>query len=128
MADTAANSHDSAFLLARTLAEHMAQDVVVMDVAAQAGWTDYFVVATATSATHLRGLLRFVDEALPAAGLERLNRPSVAEDEEWILFDLGSVVVHLMLERARTFYELEKLWFQSPAVGVAAPQLAQSME
>jgi ribosome-associated protein len=118
MADTARNSGTTALALARVLADHNGADVVVLDVAAQAGWTDRFVIATATSSAHLRGLARFVDEELAKLGLARLNRSTFSEDDEWLLIDLGIVVVHVMTERARAFYELEKLWFQSPAVKV----------
>jgi ribosome-associated protein len=119
MADTARNSGDTALAIARVLADHNGADVVVLDVAAQAGWTDRFVIATATSTAHLRGLARFVDEELAQLGLARLNRSSFSEDDEWLLIDLGSLVVHVMTVSARAFYELEKLWFQSPAVKVA---------
>ena len=119
MVDTARNSGDTALALARILADHNGADVVVLDVAAQAGWTDCFVIATATSSAHLRGLARFVDEELAKLGLARLNRSSFSEDEEWLLIDLGNVVVHIMTEQARSFYELEKLWFQSAATRVS---------
>jgi len=123
MEDTA-RSRDSgsvALELASTLAEHKGGDVVVLDVAQQAGWTDRFVIATATSTAHLRGLARFVDEKLADLKLDRLNRSSLSDDDEWLLLDLGGVVVHVMTQRARDFYELEKLWFQSPPTRVASP-------
>jgi ribosome-associated protein len=122
MADTAHNSGHAAFALAGLLADHRGADTVVLDLAIQAGWTDYFVITTATSGTHLRGLARFVDESLAALGLTRLGRPSFADDDEWIFIDLGTIVVHLMTERARAFYELEKLWFQAPASKIEARQ------
>jgi ribosome-associated protein len=118
MADIARTSDETALALARILADHNGADVVVLDVAEQAGWTDRFVIATATSSAHLRGLARFVDEELARLGLARLNRSSFSEDDEWLLVDLGAIVVHIMTERARSFYELEKLWFQSPATKV----------
>jgi ribosome-associated protein len=118
MADTAKDSAAVARALAGTLADHKGGEVVVLDVAKQAGWTDCFVIATATSTAHLRGLARFVDEELAKQGLARLNKSSFSEDDEWLLIDLGIVVVHIMTERARSFYELEKLWFQSPAIRV----------
>ena len=114
MADTAPNSGEAALAIARLLVNHGGSDVVVLDVSAQAGWTDQFVIATATSSTHLRGLARFVDEEVAALGLERLHRSSLSDDDEWLLVDLASVVVHVMTAAARSFYELEKLWFQSP--------------
>jgi len=119
MADTARPSGKSAFALARVLADHKGGDVTVLDVSLQAGWTDYFVIATATSSAHLRGLVRFVEEAAPAEGLSRLGRAALADDDEWALADYGDVVVHVMTEGSRSFYELEKLWFQSPASRVA---------
>jgi ribosome-associated protein len=119
MADIALNSGEAALALAAQIADHNGGDVVVLDVAAQAGWTDRFVIATATSSTHLLGLARLVDEAIAGLGLQRLGRRStIADDDEWLLIDLGSVVVHIMTERAREFYELEKLWFQSAAAKI----------
>jgi ribosome-associated protein len=110
-----------AISLASVLAEHGAEDVLVLDVAVQSGWTDYFVVATATSTTHMKGLLRFLDERAESLGATRFNKPSIADDEEWLLVDLGDYVLHIMSARARTFYELEKLWFQSTPIPVRAP-------
>lgn len=118
MAGIVPNSGEAALSLAATLADHKSLDVVVLDVSAQASWTERFVVATATSLAHLRGLARFIDEELPGLGLARLRRGSAADDDEWLLIDLGGIIVHLMTESARSFYELEKLWFQSPAVRV----------
>lgn len=123
MADIAQSSNDTALALAKVLADHSGTDVVVLDVAAQAGWTDRFVIATATSSAHLRGLARFVDEELAKLGQARLNRSSLSNEEEWLLIDLGFVVVHIMTEHARSFYELEKLWFQSPATKVEASSM-----
>jgi ribosome-associated protein len=119
MADTALSSDSTALALAGVLADHGGGDATILDVAVQAGWTDRFVIATATSTAHLRGLARFVDEELAKLGLTRLNRSSFSDDDEWLLIDLGNVVVHVMTERARAFYELEKLWFQSSATKVA---------
>jgi ribosome-associated protein len=120
MADIARNSGEAALALATLLADHKGGEVLVLDVAAQAGWTDYFVIASATSTAHLRGLVRFIDDEVARLGLQRLGRrSSLADDDEWLLVDLGDVVVHVMTEGARTFYELEKLWFQATATKVA---------
>ena len=122
MADTATDIGAAALDLAGLLAAHNGGDVVVLDVSAQAGWTDRFVIATATSSAHLRGLVRFIDDEVLRLGLQRLGRRSnLADDDEWLLVDLGSIVVHVMTEGARTFYELEKLWFESPSTRVAPP-------
>ena len=115
-------SKDIAFSLAGVLAEHGGKDVVVLDVAIQSGWTDYFVIATSTSSTHMRGIARYLDERASELGVSRFNKPGIADDEEWILVDFGDVIVHIMADRARGFYELEKLWFQSALVQVVPSQ------
>ena len=127
MAGIVPASSEAALGLASLLADHGAGDVIVLDVSAQALWTDRFVIATATSSAHLRGLARFVDEEVVRLKLQRLGRGALADDDEWLLVDLGSVVVHVMTERARAFYELEKLWFQSPATSVAPTKVAPAV-
>jgi ribosome-associated protein len=119
MAGIALNSGEAALALAVLLADHNGGDVLVLDVAAQAGWADRFVIATATSSTHLRGLVRSIDDEAARLGLQRLGkRASLADDDEWLLVDFGDIVVHVMTGRAREFYELEKLWFLSPSTKV----------
>ena len=114
------NSNTLAFAIASILADHKAQDVTVLDVREIAGWTDFFVIATSTSITHMRGLARFVEEQLDAEKIKALNRSVANNDETWLLQDIGDVVVHIMSKEARSFYELEKLWFKAKAFTVSA--------
>lgn len=113
--------------IATILAEHKGGEVLVLDMAESAGWTDYFVIATATSSAHLRGLARFAEEYCDREKLELRSRPRIADDEEWVLMDLGDVVVHLMTSGARSFYELEKLWFQAKSRRVELPAPASGV-
>jgi ribosome-associated protein len=119
-------SAEAARAIAGAIADHKGGDVVMLDVASLAGWTDRFVIATASSSVHLRGLERVALEEASRLGMERLYKGSSADDDEWLLVDLGNVVVHLMTERARSFYVLEKLWFQASCerVSAAGPGLA----
>ena len=114
------DSKSLAFNIASILAEHKASDVVVMDLRGIAGWTDFFVIGTCTSSTHLRGLARFVDDFLDQEKQKPLNKPVATEDESWLLQDLGDVIVHIMNKEARAFYELEKLWFKATVSQVEA--------
>ena len=120
------DSRDVAMGLARALAEHKGGDVSVLDLKACQAWTDFFVLATASSVAHLRGLARAADEWAHETKVGIRNPLRIADDEGWVLLDLGDVVVHLMTAESRTFYELEKLWFQAEVTKVELPPPARA--
>ena len=102
------------------LQEHNGQDISVLDLRGISNWTDYFIVATVTSKTHMDGLERHIkdfcyDKEIEMFGSSRTSglrtKGSTKDtDDQWRLIDLGSVIVHLMTAEAREFYELERLW------------------
>ena len=98
--------------LGELLREHKGADVTVIDVRPMSDWTDFFVIATASSNTHLDGLERHIKDYCHSRNMEilRKSRKLPAENDEWRLIDLGRIVVHLMSKQARDFYELERLW------------------
>ena len=103
--------------LGKLLADHRGLDVVVMDMRELNFWTDFFVIATVTSNTHLMGLERHIKDFVRENDLEifhRSRRPK--SDDEWCLLDLGGIVIHLMTARVRSFFELERLWSAAPLV------------
>ncbi len=120
------NSQSLAFAIASILAEHKALDVQVLDLRGIAGWTDFFVLGSSTSITHMRGLSRFIEEYLDLEKISALNHPVANEDESWLLMDIGDVVVHLMGKEARSFYELEKLWYKAKAYSINAEGSGQT--
>lgn len=128
MGGSVSNSQSLAFALASILAEHKAQDVLVLDLREIAGWTDFFVLGSSSSITHMRGLSRFVEEYLDSEKIPALNRPVAKDDESWLLQDIGDVVVHIMSREARIFYELEKLWYKAKAYSVNAEGTEQTTE
>ena len=74
-------------------------------------WTDFFVIATATSDAHLDGLERHVKDFCAERGIEILRRSRRPDGEdEWRIIDLGPTVIHLFSRRAREFYDLERLY------------------
>ena len=96
-------------LVTDALSELKAVDVVVIDVVEVSGFTDFMVVAGGTSSRHVKALADNLVRRCREAGV----RPMGVEGEraaEWILIDLGDVVVHIMLPDIRDFYNLEKLW------------------
>lgn len=113
--DTQNKTRDAAVSLGTILAEHKGIDVAVLDLRGSNSWTDFFIIATATSSTHLHGLQKHVLESIKNLDLEvRPTKRKIPDGDEWLLIDLGDVVVHLMSATARSFYDLEKLWFGSP--------------
>ena len=97
--------------IARLMEDGKGKGVVLIDVHELNSWTDYFVIATVTSSAHWQGLYKQVKEYIKENDLEVhvTNRKS-PDGDDWNLIDLGPVVVHLMSETARNFYDLEKLW------------------
>ncbi len=106
-------------LVVGALEDVKARDIVVLDVRRMTTVTDYMIVASGTSVRHVKALADAVADKTREAG----HRPSGIEGEEgseWVLLDLQDVLVHVMLPRAREFYNLEKLWSPSLAIDVAA--------
>lgn len=86
-----------------------AKDIVVLDVREKASFTDFMIVASGSSDRHLKAMANQVHVEAKSAG----NPPLSTEGEDtrnWILVDLGDVVVHLMRPEVRAIYEIEKLW------------------
>ncbi len=70
---------------------------------------DYMLVASGTSKRHLRALTDAVVEKLKEAGLPPIGTEG-DETTGWFLVDAGDVVIHVMSEESRAFYDLERLW------------------
>lgn len=96
-------------LVEDALAELKARDVRVLDVRSLTSIMDTMVVATGTSDRHVRALADKVVEAAKAAGVSLLGIEG-ENTGEWVLVDLGDLVLHIMLPQIRDLYQLEKLW------------------
>jgi len=92
------------------LREHKGEDVRVLDLRGINNWTDFFVIATVSSKTHMDGLERHIRDFCRGNDIEILSSSRKNADDEWRLLDLGSTIIHLMNKRTRDFYELEKIW------------------
>ena len=96
-------------LIKEALDEMKAEDVVVIDASTRTIMADAFVVVTANSDTHARAMGDRLHLALKAAGL-REDHLEMDSGRDWTIVDLGDVVVHIFLEKARRYYNLEELW------------------
>ena len=99
--------------IAALLGDHKGGEVLMLDLREiePPAWTDFFIIATATSDAHLDGLERHVKDFCAERGIEILRRSRRPDGEdEWRIIDLGTTVIHLFSRRAREFYDLERLY------------------
>lgn len=102
---------EKALEIAQLMIDYKGEDVTVIDVSKLNSWTDYFVIVTINSSTHWKGLYKQVKDYVKANDLEiHVPNRKTPDGDDWNLIDVGNIVVHLMSQEARDFYDLEKLW------------------
>jgi ribosome-associated protein len=85
-------------------------DVIVLDLRKAGGFTDYFVIVTASNARQIHAIVDGVEETLKKDLGERPALTEGVEKSEWILLDYFNFVVHVFSRECRSFYGLERLW------------------
>ena len=96
-------------LVLAALDDLKARDVREIDVREKSSVTDLLVVASGTSSRHVKSIADEVVRKAKQAGLPPIGVEGQRE-AEWVLVDLGDIIVHVMLPRTREFYGLERLW------------------
>ena len=96
-------------LVTTALADIKAFDIEVLDVHEMTSITDFMVIASGRSNRQVKAMAGKVVDAARAAGIKPLGIEGEGQ-AEWVLVDLGDVVVHAMQPATRDFYQLEKLW------------------
>lgn len=91
------------------LDERKGQYITVLDVRGKTSFTDYMVLVTGTSERHLKSLCDYAIAKVEENGVKPLGVEGT-QGSDWVLLDLGDVIVHAMTAQAREFYQLEKLW------------------
>lgn len=103
------NTDELLDLVIHALEDMKAQDIHVIDVRGKTSVTDIMVVSSGTSARQVKSQAQKVIEKAKHNGVQPLGVEG-EKDGEWVLVDLGDVVVHMMQPEIRDFYHLEKLW------------------
>jgi ribosome-associated protein len=99
---------------ARAALDRKALDLVVLDVQGLSSVTDFFVICSGRSTTHVASIADAVRAAMKAEVL--LLHAEGTPESGWMLLDYGDVLVHVFLEETRVYYALERLWGDAPSV------------
>lgn len=118
MADSSTTTSPALAVRAAHLAlDRKANDVVVLGLARVTDITDFFVIASGTSDTHVRAIAEHVIEELKKEGSPVHHVEGLAQGR-WVLLDYVDFVVHVFHPALRQFYQLERLWSDAELVPV----------
>lgn len=101
---------------ARAADAKSANDVVVLEVGPVLALCSHFVICSATNTRLVRTVAEEIEERLREAGGPKPLRTEGLDDLRWVLLDYGDFVVHVLLDEARRYYDLERLWADVPRV------------
>ena len=120
-----AASWQKVLLCARSALDKKAYDLVVLDVSHLTTIGDFFLICTGRSDTQVQSICRGIEEMLSR---ERLAAPALEgfTHGQWVLMDLGEVIVHIFYQPVRSLYDLERLWFQARRCDLPEPYQSQA--
>ena len=109
MKTKASSKRESVWEAVEAAQEKKAQDIVLLALKEAAGFTDYFLLCHGTSNRQVQAISDEVYRRLKLAGLQPAHIEGY-NHAEWVLVDYVDFVVHIFSEKARSFYDLERLW------------------
>ena len=111
-------SRELAIRLARALDAKKAFNIHILEVEDLTTVTEYFVIATGTSSTHVKALADEVEFQLKERHSIATEHTEGYRSNSWILLDYGNVIVHVFTEESRAFYDLDRLWQDGETVDI----------
>lgn len=112
-------SAELAQLAAFAAGDKKAKEIRILDIRSISSVADYFVLCSGSSTTHVKAIADSVEESLTKKGL-LLHHMEGYQNGKWILLDFGDLVIHVMQQDERSFYNLERLW--GDAIEVEIPE------
>ncbi len=97
-----------------------AAEVTVLKLAGLGAFAEYFLLCSGSSARQIEAIANEIEEQLGRRGT-RLEHREGRAGAEWVLLDYGGFVVHIFSERARLFYDLERLWRSAQRLDILPP-------
>jgi ribosome silencing factor RsfS/YbeB/iojap len=110
-------SLDLAQVCAALALEKKADDVVILQVAELTSYADQFVIAAAASERQAQAVARNIVDELRRRGKQPLSTDGL-EQGNWVIVDYGPVVVHIFMQSARAYYDLDGFWIDAPRIAV----------
>ena len=107
------NASELKTLVLESLESLKAVNIETIDLAGKTDIADYMIIASGTSDRHLHALADKIHDDSKAAGWPPLGMEG-EDSRDWVLVDLGDIIVHLMRPETREHYALEKLWLLPP--------------
>lgn len=96
-------------MIIRSLDDDKAENIVTLDLAGKSMFCDRMVIATGLADRQITAMAQHLAERLKEVGLGRVDIEG-AGGSDWVLIDIGDVIVHLFKPEARAMYALEKMW------------------
>ena len=115
--DTITDSKTKSLLIVEAALQKKASGLVLMEMKGVTSFTDYFFVCSGKSDRQVQAIAQGIEEALEKEGIRPLGVEGTREGR-WVLMDYEDVVVHVFLEPAREFYDLEGLWGEAPRISL----------
>ncbi len=103
------NTKELQKIVVDALEELKAVNITIQDVAKLTSMTDMMIFVTGTSTRHVKSLAANVIEKVKKQGVQPIGVEG-EDTGDWVLVDLASILVHIMLPEVRSLYDLEKLW------------------
>jgi ribosome-associated protein len=102
-------SRNLANLILDVLDEHSAQDIIEIDIRGKSSISDYMIVTSGRSNRHVGALSDYLIKSLKNIGKKNIGIEGL-KSCDWVLIDVGDVIVHLFRPEVRAFYNIEKIW------------------
>ena len=101
--------------------DKQAVDITVLKLAGAGAFADYFLLCSGRSQPQIQAIGEAIEERLRRQGVRLAHREGKL-GAEWVLLDYGEFVVHIFSERARQYYDLERLWRTAERLDFPAPE------
>ena len=99
--------------------EKHARNITVLNLEGAGAFAEYFILCSGQSQPQLRAIGEAIEEGLEKHGRRLSHREGKPGSAEWLLLDYGNFIVHIFSERAREYYDLERLWRNAERLDLA---------